>query len=683
MGIGLQGAKAANFYDHIDDLKRLSNAFPNASDQYPIEHFREFARLNRLPLGEGIGDGLRKISTKVIDGEIHHTVTFKIDGEDNGFGTDTFRTVLPEKTRAMIVRSVERFGDSPAIMVREAEEKLGIGAGLFKTVPVVLKGTFQEKCNAVEQAAISVYTSFYSIDGIAYYAKHQSRGMGLLIEPVVGSVVEHDGERFIMPAFSGTAYANSDGSGLLVRVVAGLGTAAVAGGGMLFRPDEWDGQPMRIAGQEFAEAISLRTGKIGKIPLSSFALKDYLFNPESLSCTLNGLGKNAKLYLEWSTPAHGGSAGPIILNQLADDIEQAPAAIGGKGKKWQGIKLAEGDDFYNTGRRECKGVVYVGSLWGGLAKRTVDAIGQLMNGHLLVIDATPLTLAEQNGEDTHASLTYASICNCAGVWQYMGGQVEELSKKESEMKNLMAHRTGVYMSAGHSTKAATHFAGICKSEKILFLSAHGDPDIFFKSGRIMELNSEKKDSMMLIRIFNAAAMIKHDEKSGKSGLWANTDIAPYSDKEWGILAKKIERAVSELEASGDDDMLDAHQKKYHEKDKIRIAINLLHTKLTLMFEELGTSQAQFNGMEVSKDITYDVVSVGAAISFYKLNKMMAGRNPVAEILPTRENIKYMDLRNLRATIEVGSTSPEFVESGALAYLQALYEQMKEMPEWGG
>ncbi len=659
MGIGQLGAKAASFWKHADGLKRLSTAKLSPSDQYPLSHFQEFARLNNFPLGTGNEDEVRIIETHETGGKICAS------------GTEI---ILPDETRRMIARSAERFNESPALMVREAEENLDFGAGPFDTKPVVLKGTFQEKCAALEQAVISVYMSWYSNDGAAYCGRHGSRGMGLLIEPVVGEVIEHNGEKFIMPAFSGTAYTNFEGNAPLIRVVAGLGTAAVAGDGMLINPDEWDGKPLAIKNQEFAHAISLRSGKIGKIPLASHALKDFRFNPENLFWAIMDIREWGKEYVEWSCLGHGGNQNTIFLNQLADDRDDAPVQPGKKSRKGKWVKAAEGDDCLNKGERECKGIVYVTPIWNMRVKAVVDAMGALMDGHLLVVDQTPLMNA---AEGSMLSLTYASICNCAGVWEYS-------TLVDSRHNTAMAKVKGSFSSPAHGEKAATHFAGICKSEKILFVSAGGDTDILLGSGDAIFLKDYQRENDLALYIINASARLKHNEATGRTGVWINMGDRPYSDKNWAMLGKKAKLAVEKI---GIPEGMKNESRGSTDIKKITASLDMISDKIDMMFNELNaTAESQggyyqvapFNGQTVDWLDSTQIRRVAAAISYYAVRHLNDN-----DALPTPENMCSIKLSDMQVAIRICSASPECVASGAVAHLQGLYGQMKAMPEWNG
>jgi hypothetical protein len=494
MGIGRQGAKARDLENAPYMMPFAPKQYP--SDHYPINHFQEFCEVNRLPISP--------------DDEQH---------------VDACALVLPYKTKLMVARSVQRFSEAGVVMVREAEETLGHGEGTFKTDSCLLSGSFEEKCAALEQAIVSVYLSWFSVDGAAYRRKHESSGMGVMVEPVTGDVAYVEGEKYIMPAYAGVGYTNYEGQGILGRAVIGLGSLAVKGGGVVFTKHNLDRAREYLCYQEFAEAVSMRIGKIEKISVNKLDM--YPIDLASIYVALEKLSEQGRYYVEWSYIPSGREEGTLFFNQIAEDgMRREPNMIAAKDGNWTVLARGSGGDAYGIGGKECNGIVLGSILWNDRQKCAMDEIGRLLKGYLLVVPPAAISLA---GGD--AQLTYASVCNCSGVF--------ENSTKLDDIAVRQYREFGCKITSHAGDSAATHFEGICRGENILFLSA-STPDYyvnFLKSPNIMTVKPE--GSIGTIRIINSAARMERNPENGIMELSINNGKMPIDSFKWKELVEKL------------------------------------------------------------------------------------------------------------------------------------------------
>ena len=497
MGIGEQGAKARNFDEFAPFLRKSGSASAAPSDRYPLSHFKEFCAKNSLVEDPDFAEFVR----------------------NNYLGGTRPEPVLPEKTKLMVRRTVERFSDSEVVMVREAEGDLGHGEGVFTSKTCFLSGTFEDKCAALEDAIISVYMSWFSEDGAAHRKKHGSRGMGIMVEAIVGEKIDIDGKFYLLPHFSGVGYTDYDGQGILARAVRGLGTLAVDGGGVLFTEHDC-ADAIRGLEQDEAAAISLSTGRIVMIPCSKLPFPD--MDLSNVIVFLEDLKERGEYYVEWSYLPGKEGYGTIFVNQVCEIKEGEKNILAPRAGDW--TLLSQGMDCLGEGGKECNGIVAVANYWNVELKNLIGYVGRYLKDYLLIVPRAAISDASSQDK-----LTKAGIINCSAV--------QENASSLSHDDHLALIRAGQKVASLHGTKAATHFEGICKDENINFLSAPMQFSLLFESGGQMAIHPWAEAGCVMV--FNAAARMERVPASRAMQLHLNTEKMPIDLYTWNLLLERF------------------------------------------------------------------------------------------------------------------------------------------------
>ncbi len=649
---GFPGRKAQNLHDLHPLIEKAYFLCQNQADHYPIDLFRQFAKMNHIPL-----------ETRIV--------------EDGWFS----ELELPTDLMEALAQTLARFPDTP-LAVRSSEQKECGGTGIFRTtfyVPPEKAGT---ELGALANAVLQVYGSWWK-DGLAYRTKHESSGMGLRIEPVIGERTSGH----IFPIAAGTAFTHY-GSGeecpLIFRTVPGFGTAAVRGEGELAEigPDAFFefGFHLRekdIGPIEYFDGLSLKTGMVERLPFTGeFVDGFFAVNYEELIDALSILREKGRFYLEWAVKVpsnHLATAGRLMTDEQAvfemlenggpsfyvtqiAEIEKsrtfAPIAIPDRAKT---IEIARGTDCLGEGRKECRGIVFFDIYWSLRSKKAAELIAHLLEDYLLIVP--PAAISVGGGV---ARLGYAEICNAGGV---LDAKLVAKDKYQDANFGVLREQGFIVVALGHSELAATHFEGICRQEKILFLHAWADIRALVAEGEAVQIplnsvslgeygtnidNVVPKSAQVII--INRRAIIECKEGNGSVSIVEGGE-PPLSEAD-------IERIRMVLGAEVD-------RSEFHKEiqEYTPYTCNAISQAI-----RIGTYQLNETDSEAA-DLLYDI--------HYSMPTDMPETGKFDPFALNIEDDMVVTRETVKRALELAPRFPKWETDGVTRYLELLLERMKE------
>jgi len=344
------------------------------------------------------------------------------------------------------------------------------GTGIFKTEFFWPTGDKLADLHNLWLCEQSVYASESSADAKAWREKNKfyDSRMAILIMPIIGF---HYEEFFFTP-LSGTAYTSYRGLPT-VRVVAGLGTKAVSGEGLVFhsQADVCD-LTLGLWKQEMADAIAY--DEIKKI---YFRHPDILDEISPLTFNkifeqLEELHKKGNFYLEWVIYKD-----QIYIVQCAEVEDRLPGNYDFDSEDY--LLFIESNDVANPGRASCQTLVHVPD-WKKDTQESLKQLNEKIKDFLLII--SPYALSELT-EIRHkgSKLNFSHFSNALAV-------IEE--KGVCTIPGIVLH--------SRKGDGAFHFIQLCDRTNILFISAEFDtnylenikPEIFGRCIEIYQIESE-------------------------------------------------------------------------------------------------------------------------------------------------------------------------------------------------
>lgn len=340
------------------------------------------------------------------------------------------------------------------------------GTGIYHSTFFVKTGNNTIDLPCLWEKERAVYASEFTDDARAWRQKMELPiGMAILIQPVCGKRY-FDGN--FAPCYSGTAYTSYEGEPF-ARLVAGLGTSAVAGHGQTF-DDHFDRSDIyfdRITTIDEDGHFSETVGDIDEFELSSWDASSAL---RSLFDKMEQIRQNGDLYLEW---AYDGET--IWIVQCAPHQDKTYEPLPEIDTTGMNI-LAEGRDFVGHGQTTCEELVVV-RLW---CEEAVNFLEEIVNpkyhNYLLLIpsqaigktvDCMPangimlLAGLENDTRIVDLSLRYSYFSNAGAI-------LERQQKRDEFLYSMMPER--YFYEPDHTDgKGGTHFQGICDRTDVLFL----------------------------------------------------------------------------------------------------------------------------------------------------------------------------------------------------------------------
>ncbi len=341
------------------------------------------------------------------------------------------------------------------------------GTGIYHTDFFVKKGNEEEDARALWLAIRSVYASEFTMSAFDWRKKTSGRfGMAVLIQEVYGFQFGN----YFLPALSGVAYTSHEGLPL-VRVVAGLGTAAVQGEGLLLHEPLENSIQLVNAMIEIpkAEVIDLSTGKIGHVDIRFPEINEQIARCPlaELFLKLAELKKHGSFSLEWAMTAEG-----IRILQCAPHEDKPSGDPTVDTEKH--FLLLKSDDVFASGRVECRGVVYV-NYWSAASRlELLQNLNETMKGYLLIVPEDALS---SYAEGDACRIGFADFSNAAAV--------VENQRDLAPLVAVQLHMAGKSFNP-HKGKGATHFQQLCDRTDILFVGGEVPSPLLFKNGPSVE-----------------------------------------------------------------------------------------------------------------------------------------------------------------------------------------------------
>ncbi len=336
------------------------------------------------------------------------------------------------------------------------------GTGIYQSSFFWPTGDRAGDASKLWHAEAAVYASEFTQDAKLWRERQNApMGMAILIQPVVGFQFQ-DG---FLPPLAGTAYTSYYGLPT-VRLVVGMGTQAVNGGGLVYHyPPEhcshlqravWDQEEADMITPEGVEQTSSQYREIHREIDRSYDAFAQLFD------MLAKLQQHGNFSLEWV--AYGEN---IFVVQCTTHEDRLPGNLSFDSNGY--FLLLQSKDTLNSGRASCKAIVYVGD-WSPDTAEALEWVNEATKDYLLIVpqQATSLLAAINQGRANMfpgiggKQLSYSHFSNALAV-------VEKQVHYESANASLLGltdHSHGL---------GASHFAELCDRTDILFLGAEFDP----------------------------------------------------------------------------------------------------------------------------------------------------------------------------------------------------------------
>lgn len=307
----------------------------------------------------------------------------------------------------------------------------------------------------------AVYASEFSREAELWRRKTNAAvGMAILIQPVVGFRFDEN----FLPALSGLAYVSLNGLPT-IRVVAGLGTLAVRGGGMVynlpfekfhyFQKELWEEQEIveTITSGGKKGETSVRYGEIQAEISRGFKSFNGLFD------VLERLRENGNFCLEWSI-----SGNRTFVVQCATYEDHSPINL--PFDPTDCFLLLEGSDVLYSGRATCKCIVYC-RMWTNEVSRVLEHLNENLKDFILIVPQSASSEIADALLGDGSRLAFKHFSNALAV----------VEKQKSYSADEMLERAMMGMpTIDHTSgKGATHFAQLCSRANILFIGGEFDP----------------------------------------------------------------------------------------------------------------------------------------------------------------------------------------------------------------
>ncbi len=430
------------------------------------------------------------------------------------------------------------------------------GTGIYHTDFVSVTGHFDLDFLNLWEKELSVYASEFSPAAKTWREKTGGRkGMAIWITEVVG--VQFNG--YFLPPLSGTAYVSYQGLPT-VRVVAGLGTKAANGQGILYNSCPADSFSFSRAmwDQEEADALDMCLGDVESI------VHNQDFFPrighgclKSLFEKMDKLKEFGNFYLEWVALDDD----TIFVVQCAPYEDKNPGVGDVDFKDF--FFLAQSSDVFNSGLAECRGVVFV-SEWTPKAANVLKSLNSKISNYLLIVTQDAFSLA------TSISCDIRERESIKFGFEHFSNALALLERKIHipHERRLELIRSG--MSAVDHTQyegqGASHFQQLCSRIDILFIGAEIDIVKFLAMPGAMRCGEG-----ILAWDVMAKVVVDSKKKSGAVYLGKNARNVPYSYYELTKIALDIRQRGNEL---CDDD-----EKKANSFYEVSYAIGVHHESL--------------------------------------------------------------------------------------------------------
>jgi len=335
------------------------------------------------------------------------------------------------------------------------------GTGIYQSTFFVPTGDCN--CNydlqLLWEKECEVYASELSADAKAWREKNKAEmGMAILIQPVQGFELED----CWLPSLSGVAYTSYQGLPT-VRLVVGLGTQAVKGGGIIYNqiPNPEPAYFQRnIWDVEEADMIDLKTGNVGQISSQNEVLH-YSIGFQAFRGffdKLNRLKQHGDFSLEWTLVED-----QISIVQCAPYVDHLPGDMTIDTNRY--FLLAQGSDVFNSGRNVCRAVVYVHD-WSPVTADRLESLNRKLANYLLIVPQDATSLLAGLGEDketgrANVRLGFRHFSNAAAVIE------EQISYTEKQRSMMRA--TGMKVVDHSEGRGVSHFQQLCSRSDILFI----------------------------------------------------------------------------------------------------------------------------------------------------------------------------------------------------------------------
>ncbi len=340
------------------------------------------------------------------------------------------------------------------------------GIGIYESVFFWPTGNKEDDLKKLWQSEVLVYQSEFSADARLWRGSRNvtEMGMAILMQPVIGSAYRE--ENTITPLLSGTAYTSYHGSPI-VRVVLGLGTKAVNGGGIVFNsvPEKEYFEKVMLD-QEYTEIFT--PSGMQKIKTSFEKIYFEIGSGYQEIWEFFGTLKYLKeetggdFYLEWII-----HEGKTYVVQIAPHKDKPfdPTVVPFDSKDFS--LLLEGTDTVQPGKASCKSIVLV-QFWSHKEAQALEYLNKNTKDYLLILP--------QDAFSQLASLKLKSEEQKVGFRHFSNSlAVVEMQHAYTEEERLMYIRFEAPV-ADHSSggKGATHFLGVCEKSDILFLGTQNN-----------------------------------------------------------------------------------------------------------------------------------------------------------------------------------------------------------------
>jgi hypothetical protein len=336
------------------------------------------------------------------------------------------------------------------------------GTGIYKTEFFLPTGNRAMDLQNLWHCEASVYASEFTSDAQLWRDKNNAPiGMAILIQPVVGFHLNGD----FLPALAGVAYTSYNGLPT-VRVVVGLGTQAVNGGGIIYNYPSSDVQHFQreMSDQKLVEAISPEAAicKINTHCSEVYAEIARGFKAfQGLFDTLSQLQKHGNFYLEWAI-----SNDRMNVVQCASYEDRLPGNVPFDSTDY--FLLLQGNDVLHSGQATCKGIVYV-DKWSSETSQVVELLNKAVKGYLLIVPQDALSLlADIYGQNR---FSYRHFSNTFAV-------VEKQQKYTIDQRIGMLQE-GMHQACHSEGQGASHFSQLCNRADILFIGSEFDSTLLF------------------------------------------------------------------------------------------------------------------------------------------------------------------------------------------------------------
>ncbi|MFA6228159.1 MAG: hypothetical protein WC668_03135 [Patescibacteria group bacterium] len=414
------------------------------------------------------------------------------------------------------------------------------GTGIYQSTFFVPNGDRERDLQLLWEKEREVYASELSPDAKAWREKNQAPfGMAIFIQPVQG--FEFDG--YWLPSLSGVAYTSYQGLPT-VRLVVGLGTQAVKGGGLIYNQDPDPNKPLHfyrdIWDLKKADTIQLQTGDIGQIS------SQYLEIHRSINfgefCRffekLAKLKEHGDFSLEWVLVGD-----KIHIVQCAPYEDRLPGDMTVNKDRY--FLLAQGADVYNSGRNVCQAVVYVHS-WSPVTADRLENLNKRLTDYILIIPQDAISaLAGIDRDETTGRLNvqfgFRHFSNAGAVIEK---QIDYTTRQMTD-----ALQIGIRLVNHSQGLGASHFQQLCSRSDILFIGTEFDATPLFGLAGQVEYGNPVDISVWQTE---AVALVDGETKEGFVYIAKETKRNKYSPVQVEEYKMAMRRAANDANKDNND-----------------------------------------------------------------------------------------------------------------------------------